>query len=578
MQARSSQRMQQLQTDARKLCWRLRLAALLLPAMCAFGFSGALLADTPALQFDPGQTLRTHLAMSNLNDTPTDCFQAQLYAADGRALNRLLVERSSSGLWLASAGRLSENPARLLLRNQCDGSSSEFTMRTSAQTRVALPENGNAVPGENSRAASREARLAQTAARWKAMEDATHGTAGAPASNTDNPPPATDHSKTEPPPAAAAATALASKPAAANNAASLTGLLPAANAQEIPARSPVQQENLQAMEQQLRLLENRIAALHASRGPQQWLGQQQWSLLLSGLLVLTLGSLCWLLLHLRSLEKQASARRQPQRMSDQMDSERQVRHTRPLAQDSAPRNSRLLPPHTLSPQPHNSLQPSPVLMPAHGFAEELDIDEDFNLDPDDIPLLQEEAGQDVQWQPQDQLHEEVLFDAESSPEITDIQFLATTRMQVEEMHDSLTEARFWHSLQRADVAIRILLEETANNKRAASWLHLLKLYRETGAREEYEAMRAEFHRIFNGQIPAWEDQELGLMQRVADLPHIMQGLRQHMQQQRKQALAYLERLLLDDRDGTRQGFAYSVYCELVEMHESLRSGERLQLA
>ena len=148
-------------------------------------------------------------------------------------------------------------------------------------------------------------------------------------------------------------------------------------------------------------------------------------------------------------------------------------------------------------------------------------------------------------------------------------------LEVEEMTDALQEAKFWQSLQRPHSAVEVLEEELRQDKKRSpsSWIYLLDLYRQVHEKEKFEALRDRFHRIFNGQIPAWEEElELGQIPRLTDFPRLTEKLAEVLPTDL--GVPYLESLLVDDREGTREGFAYGVYCDLVQLLENVKQGKR----
>ena len=136
--------------------------------------------------------------------------------------------------------------------------------------------------------------------------------------------------------------------------------------------------------------------------------------------------------------------------------------------------------------------------------------------------------------------------------------------QVEEFTDVMYEAEFWISLNKLDNAIHVLEQYTAfeNVSSPLPWLFLFDMYRKTDGHDQYTALQRQFQRMFNGKIPDWEDydtehQNMGLEQ--------MAGLMARVEAfwMTDEIVPFLESLLVDDRDGTRQGFELGVYRDIL---------------
>ncbi len=146
-----------------------------------------------------------------------------------------------------------------------------------------------------------------------------------------------------------------------------------------------------------------------------------------------------------------------------------------------------------------------------------------------------------------------------------IDYATSTEMpKVEELNDVMYEAEFWISLNKIDNAIRLLEQYTISDQGSSPlpWLLLFDLYHRTEQNEQYISLQRQFQRFFNGKIPDWDDydnaqQSIGLeamgtlMARVEVLWHT------------DEIIPFLESLLLDDRDGTREGFELGVYRDIL---------------
>ena len=88
------------------------------------------------------------------------------------------------------------------------------------------------------------------------------------------------------------------------------------------------------------------------------------------------------------------------------------------------------------------------------------------------------------------------------------------------------------------------------------WFKLLELYRQSGAREEFETLAARLNANFNVRVPAWDARGTESLPNEAtreSYPHVIQRLEQVWH--REACRDYLATLLVDTRGGQRAGFA-----------------------
>lgn len=143
-----------------------------------------------------------------------------------------------------------------------------------------------------------------------------------------------------------------------------------------------------------------------------------------------------------------------------------------------------------------------------------------------------------------------------------------------EQNSTLAQARFWLELGKPAVAISILAAELDQEKKPQCWLLLLDLYAKANMRSEYEATRLRFKRIFNGKIPPFDEREVAqAAPRLKDMPELTRRINRLLPT--KGIYAFLRGLLIDDRKGSRQGFEYSVYLDLVKLNEALCCGAKI---
>jgi hypothetical protein len=103
----------------------------------------------------------------------------------------------------------------------------------------------------------------------------------------------------------------------------------------------------------------------------------------------------------------------------------------------------------------------------------------------------------------------------------------------------------------------------ANPKKAITpWLKLMKMYRETGRREDFDRLAGEIMTAFNVDRISWDD---------FNIASSSAGVEQYQHIEKKliacwgteECLQYLKHLLADNRDGTRSGFPIEVVNEIL---------------
>lgn len=130
---------------------------------------------------------------------------------------------------------------------------------------------------------------------------------------------------------------------------------------------------------------------------------------------------------------------------------------------------------------------------------------------------------------------------------------------------------------RSSQAIETLSQYIRNNANQSiePWLKLLDLYHDTDSREEFESLAEELHKHFNVVIASWKDFEpltgkhpehSGLT--LEALPHIMDRLTSTWGT--PECLAYLDKLLADNRGGQRQGFSLPLVRDILLLRDIQR--------
>lgn len=135
-----------------------------------------------------------------------------------------------------------------------------------------------------------------------------------------------------------------------------------------------------------------------------------------------------------------------------------------------------------------------------------------------------------------------------------------------EEHKSAVElADIMMSFGRLHGAAETLAEFIRGNPDQAvtPWLKLLEVYRAAGLRLEFDAVARELNRTFNVNTVNWNNYDAlrATSQSIEQLPHIVEILQRTWRTPECQD--YLQHLLRDNRNGTRNGFAFTVIDEIL---------------
>ncbi|MDR3482488.1 MAG: hypothetical protein P4L91_17465 [Burkholderiaceae bacterium] len=140
----------------------------------------------------------------------------------------------------------------------------------------------------------------------------------------------------------------------------------------------------------------------------------------------------------------------------------------------------------------------------------------------------------------------------------------STLPNAEEILDEIQQAEFWMDMQQPERAIEIL-ESNWGGERPSSplpWLYLFDLYRTVGDREKYEDLTERFEHLFNGKVVPWGDgSALEHLRSLEDFPFLLKKIVQLWPTD--DLVPFLENLLVDDRDGRRQGFDLAAYRDIL---------------
>ncbi len=195
----------------------------------------------------------------------------------------------------------------------------------------------------------------------------------------------------------------------------------------------------------------------------------------------------------------------------------------------------------------------------HKDAPEVDIDLDAL---DDVPAPPPAPRKDdfmatlVMQKPQDQEAGEAEYKFTGN--------VRQTLPDAEEILDEIQQAEFWMDMQQPQRAIEIL-ESNWGSERPSSplpWLYLFDLYRMVDDKDKYAELTERFEHIFNGKVIPWEDRESLQHQRsLEDFPVLLKKITQLWTT--PEIVPFMENLLIDDRDGRRQGFDLTAYRDIL---------------
>lgn len=137
-----------------------------------------------------------------------------------------------------------------------------------------------------------------------------------------------------------------------------------------------------------------------------------------------------------------------------------------------------------------------------------------------------------------------------------------------EEHESAIElAEIMMGFGRLQGAADTLAEFIASNpKRAVTpWLKLLEVYRAANLREEFDTLAMQLNKTFNVKSVTWESFEEARQSKLSieQMAHVSKKIQDRWGTTEGQA--YLEKLLRDNRDGTREGFPLSVIDEILTL-------------
>jgi len=138
-------------------------------------------------------------------------------------------------------------------------------------------------------------------------------------------------------------------------------------------------------------------------------------------------------------------------------------------------------------------------------------------------------------------------------------------VNAEELFDVQQQADFFVSLGHPDKAVDVLRLHITDNVETSAlvYLDLFDLYHSLGRKDDYDALRKDFHRMFNAQVPVFEDYAMdthGLEHYVAALTRI------ESLWPTPKVLDVLEESIFRKSDSRGEVFSLAAYRELLLLH------------
>lgn len=143
----------------------------------------------------------------------------------------------------------------------------------------------------------------------------------------------------------------------------------------------------------------------------------------------------------------------------------------------------------------------------------------------------------------------------------------------------MEQARIYINIGRVDEAIDLLKAEIkiAPKESLHHWLYLLDIYRDHDRQQEFMQYAKQLRETFNVMLPLWGDATVPIVtaSSLEEFPHIVHSLTGLWAESAKDAKAYIDELIMDNRQSERTGFSMEVFQELVLLRDLLTARERI---
>ena len=143
------------------------------------------------------------------------------------------------------------------------------------------------------------------------------------------------------------------------------------------------------------------------------------------------------------------------------------------------------------------------------------------------------------------------------------------RIEVEEVADVVTQAELLTHLGETKQAILLLSRHIREHEKPApkAWLMLFELYVKTGRETHYKSLGDGFRVLFNAEVPPWSANPDALSKDLEQYPLVMEKVQQLWGI--PTCRGFLDSLLHDDRGGSRQGFMFPAYVDILFLIETI---------
>jgi pilus assembly protein FimV len=148
--------------------------------------------------------------------------------------------------------------------------------------------------------------------------------------------------------------------------------------------------------------------------------------------------------------------------------------------------------------------------------------------------------------------------------------------KAEEILDVMELVDAWMTLNAPDKVLELLrpFQDVAQPESPRPWLCLLDVYRALGDQKKYEAILARIKTLFNVKLAPWDAPSAQEpLKTLPAFPHVVDKIAALWPT--GELVPYLESLLHDDRDGTRNGFDLPAYRDLLQLVALARDPARL---
>jgi FimV-like protein len=139
-------------------------------------------------------------------------------------------------------------------------------------------------------------------------------------------------------------------------------------------------------------------------------------------------------------------------------------------------------------------------------------------------------------------------------------------LRAEEISDVMELVDAWTALNEPHKVLELLkpFSEVDHPQSPLPWICLLDVYRALGDREKYESIHRRIRKLYNVRLTGWEERTpQGAPKTLADFPHVTERIMALWESD--DIKAYLDSLLHDHRDGTRDGFDLPVYRDILKL-------------